>query len=184
MWPLAVYVGLVLALFVRVGNPAQSRRHATELVVTPADVKLVRRQHRLFYALLLAAPVEWWWRGRPVGWTQLFGAALFLAGVLGYRAAGGALGEQLSPLLAPREPARLIERGPYGRLRHPMYLAELAIAVGMPGTLAAPASALLAVAFAAVLLHRIRLEEQVLRARLPEYAAYAARTYRLIPYVY
>jgi protein-S-isoprenylcysteine O-methyltransferase Ste14 len=183
MWPLFAYVGLVLALFVRVQDPAR-RRHTTELVATAADVRLVRRQHRLFYALLLVAPIEWWWRGRASTWSQLAGAATFLAGVLGYRAAGGALGEQLSPLLAPREPARLIAAGPYGRLRHPMYLAELAIAIGAAWTLAAKASAVLALAFAAVLLHRMTLEERMLRARLPEYAAYAARTYRLIPYVY
>ena len=38
--------------------------------------------------------------------------------------------------------------------------------------------------FASVVLRRIVIEERALRLRLPEYAAYAARTYRLIPYVY
>ncbi len=138
----------------------------------------------MFYALLLMVPLEWWWRQRPAGWAQLAGAATFLAGVVGYRMAGRALGDQLSPLLAPREPARLVAHGPYGLLRHPMYLAELAMAVGAPWTLAAKASAVLTLSFAGVLLRRITLEERVLRARVPEYAAYAARTYRLIPYVY
>jgi protein-S-isoprenylcysteine O-methyltransferase Ste14 len=65
-----------------------------------------------------------------------------------------------------------------------MYLAELTTAAGAPWLLAAKASAVLAVAFAAVVLRRIAIEEQALRRRLPEYATYAARTYRLIPYVY
>jgi protein-S-isoprenylcysteine O-methyltransferase Ste14 len=183
MWPLAVYLGLVLALFVRIGDPGR-RPRAAHLVASAGDVRVVRRQHRVFYALLLAAPVEWWWRGRPAEWIQLLGAALFLAGVVGYRAAGGALGAQLSPLVAPSEPARLVDRGMYARLRHPMYLAELAMAAGAAGTLAARVSAVLALAFAAIVVRRIALEERLLRARLPEYAAYAARTYRMIPYVY
>jgi protein-S-isoprenylcysteine O-methyltransferase Ste14 len=65
-----------------------------------------------------------------------------------------------------------------------MYLAELTMAAGAPWMLAAPTTAVLALAFAAVLVRRMALEERVLRARLPEYVAYAARTYRLIPYVY
>lgn len=149
-----------------------------------SDVRLVRWQHRLFYALLIAVPLEWLVRGRPVGWWQFAGGVVLLAGVVGYRVAGGALGQQLSPLVAPREPARLVAEGLYGRLRHPMYLAELAMAVGAPWLLAARGSGVLAVAFALVVLRRIAIEEHALRLRLPEYAAYAARTYRLIPYVY
>jgi len=168
---------------VRVGAP----EHAPErggLVASARDVRLVRRQHRVFYALLVASPLEWWWRGRPAGLAQLFGALLLLAGVVGYRVAGGTLGAQLSPLVAPREPARLVAHGQYASLRHPMYAAELAMAVGAPWTLAAKASALLALFFAAVLLRRIQVEEHALAERLPEYAEYARRTYRVIPYVY
>jgi len=168
---------------VRFGAP----EHAPDrggLVASERDVHLVRRQHRVFYALLAASPLEWWWRGRPAGIGQLVGALVFLAGVVGYRVAGGTLGAQLSPLVAPREPARLVVRGPYASLRHPMYAAELAMAVGAPWTLAAKLSALLALLFAAVLLHRLRVEEQALTERLPEYAEYARRTYRVIPYVY
>jgi protein-S-isoprenylcysteine O-methyltransferase Ste14 len=179
-----VYVGLVFALFVRVQDPARQSGRATEIVATAADVRVVRRQHRVFYALLLMAPLEWWWRNRPSGWGQLAGAATFLAGLVTYRVAGRALGDHLSPLLAPPEPAHMITDGPYWRVRHPMYLGELAMAVGAPWILAAKASALLTPVFAGVLLHRLALEERVLRARLPEYARYAARTYRLIPYVY
>jgi len=94
---------------VRFDYPARGRYDATGLVASVTDVRLVRAQHRIFYALLLAAPVEWWWRGRPAAWGQLVGVAIFLAGVVAYRIAGAALGEQLSPLVAPREPARLVD---------------------------------------------------------------------------
>lgn len=183
MWPLLLYIGLVLALFVRFQDPERARR-PMHLEATPDDVRWVRRQHRVFYALLLAAPLEWWWRGRPATAGQLAGAALFLAGVVGYRAAGGALGDQLSPLIAPRAPELLVDHGPYRRLRHPMYLAELGMALGAPLTLAARTTLTLTAAFTLIIVRRIDLEERVLRERVPGYTAYAARTYRLIPYVY
>lgn len=174
----------MLALFVRFQDSARQQARAAGLVASVADIRVVRRQHRIFYALLLVAPLEWWWRQRPAGWAQLAGAATFLAGVVGYRAAGAVLGPQLSPLVAPREPARLVMRGPYGLIRHPMYLAELAMAVGVPWMLGARLSMLLTLLFAAMLLRRIGIEERALRDRLPDYAGYAAHTYRLIPYVY
>ena len=173
------------ALVMRLGGPAMMRSLAkSHKVASPEDLRLVRRHHAVFYALLVAAPVEWWWRGRPAGWLQLAGAVVMVAGVVGYRRAGGALGDHLSPLVAPAEPAVLVERGPYRRLRHPMYLAEIAIAFGAPCLLAARGTVLLSVLFTALVIRRIGIEERVLGARLADYRSYAARTYRLVPYVY
>ena len=145
---------------------------------------MVRRQHRVFYALLLASPIEWLLAGRPARPGQLAAAGLFLAGLVGYRGAGRALGPKLTPLLAPREPARLSEEGLYRRVRHPMYLAELVMAFAAPLVLGARASVLLSVAFAAVIVQRITREERILLERMPGYREYAARTHRLVPYVY
>jgi protein-S-isoprenylcysteine O-methyltransferase Ste14 len=154
------------------------------LVASSADLTVVRRHHAAFYALLTAGPVEWLLRGRPAGWSQLAGVVLMLAGVAGYRWAGVALGDHLSPLVAPSEPAALVERGPYRRLRHPMYLAEIALAVGAPLTLGACFTLLLSALFVALVIHRIGVEERCLAQRLATYPDYAARTHRLIPYVY
>ncbi len=177
-----VYAGLLVGLFVRFGAPQHAE--AGPLVANAGHLRLVRWQHRVFYTLLVTAPLEWVFRGRPAGSSQVVGAIVFLLGLIGYRAAGGALGPQLSPLVAPREPARLVADGLYRRLRHPMYLAELAMAAGAPWLLAAKTSAVLVAVFALVIVRRIAIEERALRVRLPEYSAYAARTYRLIPYVY
>jgi protein-S-isoprenylcysteine O-methyltransferase Ste14 len=144
----------------------------------------VRRHHVLFYALLVLAPLEWWWRGRPADPSQAIGAALLLLGVVGYRRAGRALGDQLTPLVAPAEPAVLIERGPYRRLRHPMYLAELAMAFGAPLLLAAWWTLAVSLLFALAVVRRIGVEERALAERLPDYPTYASRTSRLIPHVY
>jgi len=150
----------------------------------PEHLVLVRRHQRVFYLLLLLAPLEWFVRGRPATASQLAAAAMFGLGVWGYRRWGRVLGESLSPLVAPREPATLIERGPYRIIRHPMYLAELAMAFGAPLTLGATLTLMVSVVFAVLVIRRIVVEEEALRARLPNYAVYAQRTYRLVPYVY
>ena len=182
-WPLAAYVAGLVALFVRFEDPAARREHR-QLVASDADLAMVKRHHAVFYALLIAAPIEWLFRGRPAGVTQILGALLLGAGVAGYRHAGRALGARLGPLIAPTEPAMLVEGGPYGRVRHPMYLAELAMAFGVPGVLAACWTFFLSGVFGVLVIQRIGVEERALAERLPEYPAYAARTSRLIPHVY
>lgn len=174
---------MLLALFVRFVDPEKART-PRRLVGSASDLALVRRQHRVFYAIVSMAPVEWWWCGRPASILQVLGLALAVAGVVGYRRAGRSLGDQLGPLVAPSEPAVLVEHGPYRSIRHPMYLAELAMAFGLPLLLGAYWSLGLSLVFTAVVLHRIGVEEDALAARLPDYPSYAARTARLVPHVY
>ena len=75
----------------------------------------------------------------------------------------------------------LVTSGPYGVVRHPVYLGELGAAAGL--VLAAPTArnAAAAAAFWCAQAVRMRLEERALSSEFPEYADYAARTPRLIP---
>ena len=82
------------------------------------------------------------------------------------------------------EARRLVTGGPYALVRHPLYVAEAIAAIGLFLQYASPWVALVMVASLAFQLQRMRNEEQILRATFPEYAAYAARTRRLIPGVY
>lgn len=72
-------------------------------------------------------------------------------------------------------------RGPYHYLRHPIYAAILYFA--WAGALSHPRAVPLALAAVATigLALRIHAEEKLLRVQLPEYAAYAARTWRVLP---
>jgi protein-S-isoprenylcysteine O-methyltransferase Ste14 len=78
----------------------------------------------------------------------------------------------------------LVTAGPYGYLRHPIYTAvclfiwpaaiahESWVAVGLAASLTVGA------------IVRLLCEESLLRVQYPEYAAYAARTTRMIPFVF
>lgn len=92
---------------------------------------------------------------------------------------------RLGPSFSVVPEARRLETGGlYAVCRHPLYLVEQAAILGYCLLYVQPWSALLMAAEVALQLMRIRDEERVLTAAFPEYAAYAARTARLIPGLY
>jgi protein-S-isoprenylcysteine O-methyltransferase Ste14 len=93
------------------------------------------------------------------------------------------LGTNWSITLEVREQHRLITQGVYRRIRHPMYLALALYSVGqalvIPNWVAGPSNL---IAFAILFALRVRAEERMMIEGFgDEYAAYSARTNRLIP---
>lgn len=81
---------------------------------------------------------------------------------------------------------QVIRTGPYRYMRHPAYSSSLLSFFGL-GLCAGNflSFLLLTIPIAWVLLHRIKIEEAVLTEALGKnYTAYAAKTARLIPYIY
>ena len=80
------------------------------------------------------------------------------------------------------EARRLVTGGPYAISRHPVYLGEVATAVGINLATAGWLSAVAIAYFIACELLRIRWEERILAAAFPtDYTAYARRVPRYLP---
>ena len=79
--------------------------------------------------------------------------------------------------------APIITRGPYRFIRHPMYSAALVFI--WAGVASHPSVLTLAIGMVvtAVVIARVILEEQLLRAKFPEYLDYSRATKALIPFV-
>lgn len=82
------------------------------------------------------------------------------------------------------EARQLVTRGAYRRVRHPLYLAEVITAVGVVMQFLSFWTAFLLAVQIAFQLRRMYNEEVVLSAAFPEYDAYKATTFRLIPGVF
>jgi len=78
---------------------------------------------------------------------------------------------------------RLITRGPYRYIRNPIYAAAWLVIWTGVAVHWSPINAMLGAVVAAMLIVRIACEEQLLRATYPEYADYARKTARLVPFV-
>lgn len=106
-----------------------------------------------------------------------FGALVGMAGVRD-------LGASLTAVPRPKSGARMVDRGIYRRIRHPLYLAVVAVALGWSLAMASPAAVVAAVALAIWLDAKSRREEGWLIEAYEGYAAYRRRTARFVPGVY
>ena len=78
----------------------------------------------------------------------------------------------------------LVTRGPYGLVRHPVYFGEMVSSIGILLPVFAPMAVAIWVWWIGLQLWRSVNEERALTAVFPAYAAYRARTRRLIPFVW
>ncbi|MEB3222128.1 MAG: isoprenylcysteine carboxylmethyltransferase family protein [Candidatus Sericytochromatia bacterium] len=142
----------------------------------------------LTVSLSASAHMLWTGLGRVTDWPLLssLGFIVALGGMALRYWAIQTLGAMFTSAVHLRADHRLVETGPFRWIRHPGYAGTLAFLVGMACGLENPwlAAALLAIHGLAYA-YRIHVEEACLRDHFGEaYGAYAARTWRLLPYVY
>ena len=142
----------------------------------------------VLFALVLFGPRSWtalpdW----PPGLTRagtVAGLLLLVAGAALMLAAFFRLGRNLTPLPYPKAEGKLVDRGAYGLVRHPIYSGGIAAAFGwallVHGWLTLGYAAALAVFFDV----KSRREERWLREKFPDYADYARRVRRFLPWIY
>ena len=121
----------------------------------------------------------------PANW-QWGGVVLSVLGLLLRSWAMRTLGEFFTRTLLLAEDQRLIQSGPYARVRHPGYLGSLLL---WSGAAAASGSVLATVFVVGLLLlayrTRIAAEERMLEAEFhSQYSTYKQRSWRLLPFIY
>jgi protein-S-isoprenylcysteine O-methyltransferase Ste14 len=91
------------------------------------------------------------------------------------------LGRSLSMLPEAR---RLVTRGPYKLIRHPLYLGEAIALVGLTLQFVSPWALMIFGFQCACQVMRMSSEETILSTVFPEYRNYMTRTARLLPHIY
>jgi len=91
------------------------------------------------------------------------------------------LGRNVSVLAQAR---KVVDRGPYRWVRHPLYAGEIVSSLGLAIAAGSTAAAVLWLTLCALQGYRALREEQVLLLALPGYRAYRARTAALLPGVF
>jgi protein-S-isoprenylcysteine O-methyltransferase Ste14 len=130
----------------------------------------------MLFSLLLIGPCN----QLPV-WARLLSSFLLFSGNVGAILVLFWLGRSFSILPEGR---KLITTGPYAIVRHPLYLIEALSTLGSIINFWSWQAVSLFVVQIVMQLIRMHYEETVLRESFPEYADYATRTKRLIPWVY
>lgn len=117
-------------------------------------------------------------------WVSIVGAVLFLAS---YALYAEVLRENtwLSRTIEVQEGQQVVSTGLYGVVRHPMYAVTLVLFLSMPLVLGSGLAFIVFLAYPAIIMKRIRNEEDVLTRDLPGYAEYMQQVkWRLIPFVW
>lgn len=121
--------------------------------------------------------------GATLGWAGLVLSAAAVA--LGI-AARRHLGAAYAPQAGPAGGSNLVQSGPYGWIRHPLYAAAILWSLGWPLVLRSPLGALAALIPTLIAVgKRMGLEERGLEETFgAQFDEYRQKTWRLIPYVY
>lgn len=163
--PVTLFYALVIWCYARRGRAIATSGRAS------AHVAAVACTCAPFAFPLLAGPPG-------SGVRSWAGAALVAAGVGWSLWSLWALGRNVSVIAQAR---RIVDRGPYRWVRHPLYTGEIVSSFGLAVLAWTPAAFGLWAGFCALQAYRARCEERLLLAELPGYRGYRARTAALLP---
>lgn len=113
------------------------------------------------------------------------GALLTLIGLFFAAWARLHLGANWSGRVTLKENHELIQTGPYGITRHPIYTGMIGGILGTAITVGQVRSLLAVVIFVQAIMVKLKQEEELMKAQFPaEYGDYEKRVKRLIPFLY
>lgn len=181
-----LFVPMVIAGFVMmVKNPALLRSRLKAKEVQNEQSTVIKLSALMFLAGFILAGIDFrfGWSDLP-GWVSYVGAAAFL---IAYALYAEVLRENtwLSRIIEVQEGQQVVSTGLYGIVRHPMYSATLLLFLSMPVVLGSIPAFVVFLAYPAIIVKRIKNEEDVLKQELPGYAEYLTKVrWRLIPYIW
>ena len=124
------------------------------------------------------------------GWSQMpwpvtiIASVLFLASYLLY-AEVMRENAYLSRTVKVEAGQKVVDTGLYGIVRHPMYMATILLFLMMPLVLGSWYGLIVFAFYPAIIIVRLKDEEELLTRELPGYAAYKQKVkYRIIPFVW
>lgn len=184
---LYLFLGLVLHKLVW---EAMKRRRGPSGAARPSGAGFDRRLIKAVkVAVLLGIAAQTWMPDiLPISadahGLRLAGVAVYTLGLLVAVAARVQLGRNWSDLedAGVKPDQAVVSRGLYGYVRHPIYVADVALLIGLELSLNSWL-VLPALALAPMVLRRAVQEERMLMTALPGYNAYCERTKRFIPFV-
>ena len=124
------------------------------------------------------------------GWSQMPTGVTVVASLLfltGYGLYAEVLRENayLSRTIKVEEGQQVVDTGLYGIVRHPMYMATLLLFLSMPLVLGSWWSLIAFAFYPAIIVARLKDEEELLTKELPGYVEYKQKVkYRLIPFIW
>jgi len=138
-----------------------------------------------FYLCIFLAPVEniVFERGLHYG-AIITGLILLVAGIIIRIISVVTLGKNFSFVVEAGSENRLVTKGIYRHLRHPAYLASLLLSVAGCVIFSCVFAWIFFLVSIYAIMQRIKIEEEFLLKRFPEYAGYMKRSRKLIPFVY
>ncbi|MBR5372960.1 MAG: isoprenylcysteine carboxylmethyltransferase family protein [Oscillospiraceae bacterium] len=176
---------LIMGIVLKLKNPELLQKRLNAKETESEQQSVVRISGIMFLAGFITAGLNYrfGWFMLP-RWAVIAAAVLFL---LSYAMYAEVLRENayLSRTIEVQENQKVVDTGLYGIVRHPMYSATVLMFLAVPLVLGSLIALPVFCIYPAVIVKRIRNEEEVLERGLAGYAEYKQKVkYRLIPYVY
>ena len=123
------------------------------------------------------------WSKMPL-WVTVTASVLFLA-AYGLYAEVMRENAYLSRTIKVEEGQKVVDTGLYGIVRHPMYMATVLLFLMIPVVLGSWYALIVFAFYPAIIIVRLKDEEDLLTRELPGYAEYKQRVkYRIIPFIW
>lgn len=174
-------VGLVLII----NNPELLRKRLSAKEKEPDQKSVILLGGLVFIFGFVVAGLDYryQWLVLPK-WLVIVACFIFLFGYLLY---AEVLRENtyLSRIIEVQKNQKVIDTGMYGIVRHPMYLSTLFLFISMPIVLGSLFSFIVFLTYPAIIVKRIKNEEQVLEKGLEGYLEYKKRVrYKVFPLIW